>query len=411
MHHYDRTVGHNDGNIGGKMKILALGGCGGMGMYAVKTLVNYRGYNRILLADIDEKRAVSFAKQFGNSVEPLSLDISDNNALESAVQQSDLVINTVGPFFRFGKLVLSSCINNGCNYIDICDDWEPTLELLKLNEQARASKITAIIGMGATPGISNMLAKKALLQLDTVEQVFTGWNLDSAKPEKIQSKPSAATIHGIHQLTGSIKTFENGKYLDVKPLSRIDLDYPGIGIRRAYTIGHPESVTFPRYYPSLKTSKNVFTTSRINLLGIKFFAWLVNNNFISVGTAARITEKIEGPADPKNTPEKMLTQFSEKQNLPPLFAIATGLKHGKPARVACSILSAPSGGMGGATGVPLAVVAMMIMRREISDSGVFSPESIINPDTFFNELAPLCSPQKKNSDDLVMNSCSWQGDI
>lgn len=310
-------------------------------------------------------------------------------------------------------MVLSSCIRNGCHYIDICDDWETTLELLKLSEQARASKITAIIGMGASPGISNMLAKKALLQLDTVEQVFTGWNIDAAKPEKIQSKPSAATIHGIHQLSGSIKTFENGKYLDAKPLSRVDLDYPGIGIRRAYTIGHPESVTFPRYYPSLKTSQNVFTTSRIEFLGIKFIAWLVNNNFISLEAAARIMEKIEGPADPKDTPEKMLALFtgSKKRNLPPLFALATGIKNGEPARVACTILSAPSGGMGGATGVPLAVVAMLIMRREISDSGVFSHESILNPDTFFNELASLCSPQKKNSDDLVMNSCSWQGDI
>jgi hypothetical protein len=163
----------------------------------------------------------------------------------------------------------------------------------------------------------------------------------------------------------------------------------------------------------LKTSQNVFTTSRIEFLGIKFIAWLVNNNFISLEAAARIMEKIEGPADPKDTPEKMLALFtgSKKRNLPPLFALATGIKNGEPARVACTILSAPSGGMGGATGVPLAVVAMLIMRREISDSGVFSHESILNPDTFFNELASLCSPQKKNSDDLVMNSCSWQGDI
>lgn len=80
------------------MKILALGGCGGMGMHAVKTLVNQGGYNSILLADIDEKSAISVAEQLGNSVKPLFLDISDNKALDSAVCQSDLVINTVGHF-------------------------------------------------------------------------------------------------------------------------------------------------------------------------------------------------------------------------------------------------------------------------------------------------------------------------
>jgi len=39
------------------MKILALGGCGGMGMYAVRTLANQGACDLILLADIDEKRA------------------------------------------------------------------------------------------------------------------------------------------------------------------------------------------------------------------------------------------------------------------------------------------------------------------------------------------------------------------
>ena len=144
------------------MKVLALGACGGMGRHAARTLVSQKWCDRIVIADIDGKRADAFARELGDSAQPLVLDISDPVVLDAAVAGADVVMNTVGPFFRFGLQVLSSCIRTGRNYVDICDDWEPTISMLDLDEKARAAGITAIIGMGASPGISNMLAKKAL---------------------------------------------------------------------------------------------------------------------------------------------------------------------------------------------------------------------------------------------------------
>lgn len=386
------------------MKVLALGACGGMGRHAAKTLVSQKWCDRIFIADIDEKRAEAFARELGEIAQPLVLDISDSAALDAAAADADVVMNTVGPFFRFGLQVLSSCIRTRRHYVDICDDWEPTIAMLDLHEKARDAQITAIIGMGASPGISNMLAKKALMNLDIPEQIFTAWDLEAARPEIIMKKPSAATIHGIHQLTGKIKLFENGKYIDAYPISPIDLEFPGIGKKRLHTIGHPESVTFPRYYPALKTSKNVFIISTLNLAGLKLIVWMVNRGLLSVETAAGIAEKIEGPADRGRTNEKMLAEFSREKNpkLPPLFALATGRRKGKPVKSACAVLSAPPGGMGGATGIPLAIGAMMILKRAVTDYGVFAPEGVLDPDMFFQELAPLCVPRKENVKELVL---------
>jgi saccharopine dehydrogenase-like NADP-dependent oxidoreductase len=388
------------------MKVLALGACGSMGRHAAKTLVSQKWCDRIVIADIDGKRADAFARELGDSAHPLVLDISNQVVLDAAVAGADVVMNTVGPFFRFGLQVLSSCVRTGRNYVDICDDWEPTISMLDLDEKARAAGITAIIGMGASPGISNMLAKKALMNLDSPEQIFTVWDIEAARPEIIMKKPSAATIHGIHQLTGKINLFENGKYIDAAPIAPVDLNYPGIGTRRVYTIGHPESVTFPRYYKELKTSKNVFITSKINLAGLKLIVCMVNHGFLSVEAAAWIAENIEGPADRGRSYEKMLAEFVRKKNpkLPPLFALATGLRKGRPASSACAILSAPPGGMGPATGVPLAIGAMMILKKIVANCGVFAPEGIIDPDVFFQALAPLCVPPKENSDELVLTS-------
>ncbi|MBN1472735.1 MAG: saccharopine dehydrogenase NADP-binding domain-containing protein [Syntrophaceae bacterium] len=386
------------------MKVLALGACGGMGRYAAKTLVTQKWCDKIFIADIDGKRAEVFTRELGDLAEPLALDISDSAALDAAAAGADLVMNTVGPFFRFGLQVLNSCIRTRKNYVDICDDWEITIPMLELHEKARVAGITAIIGLGTSPGISNMLAKKALMNLDLPKEIFTVWDIDAAKTETIMKKASAAAIHGLHQLTGKIKLFENGKYIDAAPISPVDLDFPGIGIRRVYTIGHPESVTFPRYYQALKTSKNVFIISRLNLVGLKLIAWMVNHGFLSVESAAGIAEKIEGPAKSGRTNEKMLAEFSREKNpkLPPLFALAAGMRKGRPATSVCAVLSAPPGGMGGATGVPLAIGAMMILKKVVTEYGVFAPEGIIDPDMFFHVLAPLCVPKKENIDELVL---------
>jgi len=47
--------------------------------------------------------------------------------------------------------------------------------------------------------------------------------------------------------------------------------------------------------------------------------------------------------------------------------------------------------VGEATGVPLAVGLKLLHSGKISRHGVYVPEKAIDPDDFFNELAPLCT--------------------
>jgi len=233
--------------------------------------------------------------------------------------------------------------------------------------------------------------------------------MDSAKVEAIGREPSAALVHAIHQLTGHIRVFQDGKYVDEKPIKQIKLVYPDVGCRPFWTIGHPESVTLPNYYSSLQTSLNVMTTSRLNIWGIRVIAWFVNAGLMSDRTAARLVERVEGPMDPGKTPEKMLQAVinAKAPVLPPLFSLAKGKRNNEPASVASTILSAPAGGMGGSTGVPLAVGVSLLADGQTKNHGVFAPEGIFDPDTFFSRLAGLCSPVKTDIDDLVLTTRSW----
>ena len=60
----------------------------------------------------------------------------------------------------------------------------------------------------------------------------------------------------------------------------------------------------------------------------------------------------------------------------------------------CSFCTA-GGGMGGATGVPLAIGAMMILKKAVTDYGVFAPEGILDPDMFFRHSQRFVFPEKK----------------
>jgi saccharopine dehydrogenase-like NADP-dependent oxidoreductase len=390
------------------MKVLALGGCGEMGRHAVRTLLARRACDNIIIADRDAGSAEQFSAACGNKTSWLELDITDPQALRKAIRDADLVMNTVGPYFRFGKMVLSACIEAGRNYVDICDDWEPTLDMLDLHEQARQAGMTALIGMGASPGITNILAKRAARELDRVTELYTGWDLESAIPEKIGKTPSAATIHGFHQMTGKIRVFSGGRFVEARPVQKITLDYPGLGRHAAWTIGHPESVTMPRYFEGLRISQNVMIAPRISIAALKLVTALVNAGVISVYRAAWIGERFEGSAGAVDDWGKRKQALSRRPALPPLFALARGEKNGRETAVGVMALSAPSGGMAGVTGVPLAAGVELVLRRKITTPGVFAPEGVVEADDLLNLVARFCKPEMKGADDLVLVSRSWE---
>lgn len=391
------------------MRVIALG-AGGMGSYAARTAAGFDFVDELVVADRDAEAAASLARSLGAKARSTGVDVQDAGALARLLSGADAVLNTVGPFFRLGPPVLRAAIEAGCHYVDINDDWESTEAMLALDAQARERGVTALIGMGASPGISNLLAVTAVRELDRVEEVYPGFDLDAAMPEVRGPEPAAATVHGVHQLTGKIRVFDGGRFVDEAPLRRLELDYPGLGKRFAWTMGHPEAITFSGSFPSLRRCRVSMTMSRGNRLGMRVLASLVDFGLLSLRRAAAWVERLEGVGKPVKTAEDYLREMIEERTprLPPLFALAYGEKNGRPARVAATIRSSPAVGMGGATGVPLALGLAVVRPQLGSRPGVFAPEALVDPDTFFTRLAPLCSPPKLARDDLLLVTRSWE---
>ncbi|SUA44887.1 Saccharopine dehydrogenase [Nocardia africana] len=222
------------------MKVLALGGAGAMGAVAVRTAVNVPDVTEIVVADKDLGAAEELTRCLADAPVPvraIHVDVTDVAQLRAALASADVVLNTVGPYYRFGPAILQAAIDTQTHYLDVCDDWEPTIEMLELDREARSRGVCAIIGMGASPGISNLLAAVAAAELDSVRDAYTAWPVDvdgaddttrdDGQPLGSGSLPSAAAVHWMQQSSGTIKSVIAGRLSEQRPLRPVSLQLPG----------------------------------------------------------------------------------------------------------------------------------------------------------------------------------------
>ena len=208
-------------------------------------------------------------------------------------------------------------------------------------------------------------------------------------------------MHGIQQATGSIRVFRDGIVREEPPLIKLEIDYPGVGPRPVWTFGHPESLTFPKYYPDLKSSLNVTFASPSEILSMQCLRWLVDHHLLSATRAAAIFEWYE-----RRRKQKDPTKLLQEGLLPPVFGAARGKKDGKPAWVGVA-QTGFAGGMGEITGVPMAVTLQLLAKDQITKRGVFAPEGCIDPDAFFETLVPYCGEFASKPEDIYTITRSW----
>ena len=372
------------------MKVLVLGGSGGMGRFASRAISSFESISLMTIADLNAEAAKEFADSFKNKkIIGMGLDVLDSEALRSVLAKHDVVLNLTGPFFKFAYPILEASLEENCHYLDICDDWEPTEKMFTLNELAQEKNKTAIIGLGASPGITNFLALKAMTELDEVKKVYTGWDISSAEPEEesSQSDVNAAMVHGIEQMVGKVKVFINNKFQLIRPLKRVDINYPEIGNFKVSIFGHPEAITFPHHYPEISESLNLMHGDDASFRFIfKILRFLIEVKLLPKNTAARIIHWLE-TKNPNVSKDFV-------NSLPGVYGLAQGLKNGTKTNVAVTLESnndmLEKMSMGEATGYPLACGLKMLIEGKLNKFGVLAPEACgIDPDIFFQELSGI----------------------
>ncbi|TFG15857.1 MAG: hypothetical protein EU535_00440 [Promethearchaeota archaeon] len=401
------------------MKVLALGGSGDMGRMTVAILLESPIVSSITVADKNYERANHFIDMVGSDkLTTAEIDVTEHETLVELISEHDLVINTVGPYYKFNKPILKATIEAKTNYIDINDDAHPTLESLNMDQNAKDAGITAVIGFGASPGLTNLMAVLACSELDVIDDLITAWGWGFVKegkkpkyyilPKKYYAKykdapmiANAATMHLFYETLEKIPTFKGGKIIEIEPLTEAEsLKFPGFKDTYVCHIGHPEPVTLPRVIQTNSVS-NLMYMGKIATDMVREYSQKIANKKLTIKEASvEFSKELRKRA--RSDPEVM----KEYADLPPgLCVIATGSKNGKRKKVAIAGQRAPFGGMAGVTGVPLAIGAMLILEEKIKEKGVFTPEEIFNKKegliSFFDRFAQYCGKNLTAKDILL----------
>ncbi|WKG02979.1 saccharopine dehydrogenase family protein [Mycolicibacterium sp. HK-90] len=385
------------------MRVLALGGAGAMGAVAVRTAASAGTVEHIVVADRDLGAAEGLARELATGPVPVSardIDITDDAALRDALAEADLVLNTVGPYYRFGLTVLRAAIDTGTHYLDICDDWEPTIQMLELDAAAAAAGVTAVIGMGASPGVSNLLAAAAAAPLDSVRDVYTAWPVDvtgRAGGDEISrdqligpdGSPTAAAVHWMQQISGTITAVRAGTLTEQRPLRPVALELPGGRRGAAYTVGHPEPVTLHRTLRPTGASANLMVISPSSLAYLDVLRRDIDGGRLTNEAAARRVAKPDLPGIIRSLPRALVSK--RPGTLPPFFAAAFGDRHGRDTAVLAHLnpaagIDALLTDMARATGIPLALGMSQVADGTARRPGVHPPDAVIDSGRFFTDL-------------------------
>ncbi|MFW9831945.1 MAG: saccharopine dehydrogenase family protein [Candidatus Thorarchaeota archaeon] len=396
-------------------RITVLGGCGAVGSIAVQTLRNMPDFDQIVIADINTEKAEVLASEPGKACKPLEVDVLNTKALQNAIQGSEVVLNCVGPFYRYGPLILQAAIKTGVNYVDICDDVEPTRTLLDMDAAAKKVNVSACIGMGSSPGVTNLLVRFAADQLLDSINAIDIYHAHGGEP----TEGAAVIAHRIHAMTSDIPLFLDGKLQTVQFLNqrgidlREEIDFHQIGTHQVFPYPHPETITLPKYIKCQRV------TNKGTVLPGEYFQFIIN--LVKLGIISEEPINVKGqlvvPLDfiiayIINERERILkeTNFGKQRGC--VKIVVTGTRKDKSHQYVFS-MSSIGQAMGEGTGIPAALGAILMHRRKIPAKGVNPPEACIKPMDFLAIMQESLQLEQitGKSSPLLIESIDYKGDV
>lgn len=367
------------------MKAVVLGGTGLTGRCAVFDLIGNNKIDEIIVGDIVKN--VDFSDP---RVKFVKLDVNDKESLVRALKGSEVVVNAVQ--YYHNVKIMKAALEAKTNYVDFGGLYHVTMEQLKLDQDFKNEGTLAIVGMGAQPGISNIMASYAVSKLDKVEEIRIrdGW-VDKTDYTKLFFSWSPSTL--FDEFTLNAVHFDVGM-IESPPFSESEeYDFGWeVGRTRIFRSIHSEIATLPASFAEKGIRYVEWKEGSQDIEKLKFLT------DIGFGKTGRTT--IEGK---EIVPRDFLFNFLRSQGMyaPPegvqikdyevTVVTAIGVDEGRYKKVKVSAhfkydenwkVSASQKEVG----VPASIVAQMIIGGTIKGKGVKPPEQIVPTRPFFAEL-------------------------
>lgn len=362
------------------MKVLVLGAAGAMASVVIHDLLEFAPEIHITAADHRELR-------FNDPrIQPAHVDVRDIDSTTLLVEPHDVVLNCVNYYFNVP--IMEAALHAGVPYTDLGGLYHGSLKQFELNEAFQKAGVTAVLGMGSTPGITNVMAGVLASRLDEVHELHVRVGcFDESSSGPLPIPYALDTV--LDEFALEPMVFTGGKPVALSPMSGQEtIQFPApVGKMEAIYTLHSEVAMFPRSYPNLREASFKVAFPSDFTAKMRFL--------VELGFASR-DKLLRGVS-----PREMLLSLAAKQSLPNdatprdcdvLRVQAKGIRNGKIVETTGESIVLPhpkwniaAGALD--TGVPLSIVGQMLATGEIGTPGVLCPETAVPADRFFQELS------------------------
>jgi saccharopine dehydrogenase-like NADP-dependent oxidoreductase len=365
------------------MRILALGGAGAVCQHATRDLATYSDFNEIVIGEYNLAAAEELAAEIDDPrVKVLEIDAENYAGMVNAFKKFDVILN--GLPWKYDLAVTKACVEAGVSGLDVStveDQWD-------FDRAAKEKGIIFIPGVGATPGITNAMARRAADQLDEVDDIqinFAAFRCPAPAPGLL-----ITFLWEFHPKTEERLYYKDGKFHWVEPFTGVKMvNFPGpIGEQEVCYIPHTETRTMPESLGAKAVSVHgCFPPHAMRLAKAMLESGLYSEEKITIkGVETTAYELMY----------EILLQLPESKETPlwayGLVVEVYGKKDGRDLKFTYWNRHPSQEKWGGKAAyykniaIPLSIGAQMIARGDIVVQGVVPPETAIPPDLFFSEL-------------------------
>lgn len=376
------------------MKIVLIGGAGAMGRITAMDLVESSGVSNIVIADANGNNAQELAKSLNDKrVSVIKADATVSASIDPLLQDADVVVNCL--HHDYNLRVMESALRTATHYLDLGGLFWVTKKQLELDSKWKGKGLTAISGMGSSPGTTNVMAKFAADQLDTVDSIHVRFAAVSFKKDSKRALSLPYHISTIlDEFSAPPPVFTNGDWIMAEPLSgEEEIIFPEpIGKASFIYSIHSETYTFPLSFKE----KGIKEVSFKIALPKK----LADNIRLLVGLGFAEMEELSVSGASISPREYLTTLYSRlpKDGSTPndfgmIRVYVTGSSGGVKTEITMEMgcgSDIKDWGVGSGalrTGIPPSIVAQMLATGEIKKRGVLAAENCVPPRRYFDELA------------------------
>jgi lysine 6-dehydrogenase len=368
-------------------RALVLGGAGAVCRETTRDLARQDVFDEVVIAEGDLAAAERLLAELGDHrLRPASLNADDAPSLEQLVRGFDVVVN--GLPYRYDMAVTKACVEAGVSGLDL----STTEEQFDFHDGAQEKGIVFVPGMGATPGVTNLMVQRASEGIDQIEEVdiaFAAFRCLAPAPGLLTTtlwefNPEEPARQRVY--------FEDGALRPAPPLSGGQMvDFGGeIGRQTAYLVPHPETTTLPLSYPSLRrvAVRGCFAPQVMRVMSALAEAGTLSARPVRVGQAEMTSlEAVHA---------LLMASPASRENDTWGYGLSVtvrGTRDGGSVAYRARTLHPRMSDWGGEAayfknvGIPLSIGAAMIARSQVLGRGVLPPELAFPQQPFFEALA------------------------